>query len=245
MVRDLARRGDLARQRAEERLLEKPFFDPESVRGLALPFQSSMPSAREPKLYALRAAPLTVGPVFRDRALTESFTNYLVRDILPELRPAYDELLPPVIPHSQHEVAVYEQSRHLLNNSVALVAVAVNNLRSVELHSTRATDTIEVRRLELDAQEQMYFQPMLTAMTQLLAALEAVGSCRFILDLETPTDSSVRQGQQAGPLRGTRVQFTRDLGIPAAEDAVQRHAAACRRQLARAGGLTAWEPERR
>jgi Putative DNA-binding domain len=68
VVRELARRGDLARQYAEERLRAKPFFDPENVRGLALPFQ---PSAKEPKIYTLRATPLTVGPVFRDRALTE------------------------------------------------------------------------------------------------------------------------------------------------------------------------------
>jgi hypothetical protein len=120
----------------------------------------------------------------------------------------------------------------------------VNKLGSVELHSTRATDPIEARQLELDAQEQMYFHPMLTAMAKLLAALEAVGSCRYLLDLETPTDSSLRDGQQAGALRGTRVRFTGELGIPAAEDEVQSHAAACRRQLARAGGLTGWEPER-
>ena len=122
MVRELARRGDLARVHAEERLREKPFFDPESVRDLALPFQ---PSTRVPKLYTLRATPLTVGPVFRDRALTERFTNDLVSDILPLLRPPSDEPLPPVIQHSQHEVAVYEQSRRLLPNSVALGAVAV------------------------------------------------------------------------------------------------------------------------
>ena len=89
----------------------------------------------------------------------------------------------------------------------------------------------------------MYFQPMLAAMAKLLAALEAVGSCRYLLDLDTPQDSSVRQGQNAGSLRGTRVRFTCELRVPAGEEEIQTHAARCRRQLARAGGLTAWEPE--
>jgi Putative DNA-binding domain len=242
MVRDLARQGNLARERADERLREKPFFDPETVRTLALPFQSS---TKESKLYSLRATPLTVGPVFRDRALTESFTNYLVSDVLPLLRPAHDQLFAPVIQHFQHGIAVYEQSIHTFNNSAALGAVSVNNLGSVELHSVRTTAPDDARRLDLDAQEQMYFRPVLTAVAELLAALEAVGSCRYLLELETPEDSQVRQMQQAGMLPGRRVRFTGEFGVPAAAEEVQSHAADCRRQLARAGGLTAWEPQRR
>jgi Putative DNA-binding domain len=241
MVRALARRGEVARERAEERLREEPLFDLEAVLRLHIPFSSSEPTS---KFYALRATALTVGPVFRDRALTEAFTEYLKSEALPLLRPEHDHVSRPIVQHFQHGVTVHEASLLDRNKSMSLCAVAVNSLGSVELHSARATDPIEAQRLELDAQEQMYFAPMFTAMGELLAALEAVGSCRYLLDLEAPKDSKVWHGQQAGPLRGTRVQFTGELGVPAAEEELRSHAASCRRQLARAGGLTAWEPER-
>jgi Putative DNA-binding domain len=243
MVRALARRGELARERAEERLREKPLFALEAVERLQLPFSASTANS---KVYTLRATPLTVGPVFRDRALTEPLAEYLKSEVLPMLRPPHDRVSPPVVQHFQHGLTVHEESLHTRDNSTALCAIAVNSLLgSVELHSTRATDPIEARQLELDAQEQMYLSPMFTAIGELLTALEAVGSCRYVLDLETPRDSSVRQGQQAGNLRGTRVRFSGELGVPAAEEEVQSHVASCRRQLARAGGLTAWEPEGR
>jgi len=240
IVREPARQGDLARERPEARLLlEQPLFDPEAVPRVPLAFS---PSEAESKVYTLRATPLTVGLAFRDRALTESFTKYLESEVLPLLRPPHDRLSPSTVQPLQHGVTVFEQSLHVSTNSAALCAAAVSNQGIVELQSARETDPDEARRLDLDAQEQLYFRPMLSAMGEVLAALEAIGACRYLLELETPKDSYVQQGQQSGKLRDTLVRFTGELAVPAAEEEIQSHVAACRRQLARAGGLTVWEP---
>jgi hypothetical protein len=115
----------------------------------------------------------------------------------------------------------------------------------------RLGDPMELTQMQANDQVPRFMVPLLTAAAELMQGVEALGTARFRLRILAETDARLFVGGAAAklptsdPMNDYRpiIEMEGELLIPADDDTVRSAAEGCLRELMRAAGLDAWEPE--
>lgn len=239
-VAQLAAKGADAATRAIERLDLLPGLDSSDRALPPLPTGSKSHIRR----IRLRIAPLTTRPGFQDDVLATPFVNSFEEKIFP-LVCGVEDLTPRNVV-SQYGFR-FEASHSDLHRNGAIVWIAGADGRgAVEVGMIRASEPDDARRIRLEIQ-QRHFQAFFTAATAALRAIESFGEAFYWMDFQPPSNSyiTVPDEQAGGSQRAVAaLRFPGRIVIPSSEPELRAEAERCVRQLARAGGLAAFEPAR-
>jgi hypothetical protein len=242
----LARRGDLAQTRADDRLYELPLVH-DAMRTPERIFGDNPTSGVEPwplQEVIVRASPYTIGGSFADRALSKQLADQVqnvVTSLLP--RPPRDSRQRVAVrARGVYSVAIGQEQGPLggiVQADAVVDAGGVVALRLVVRCDPHVTELVRVG----------WFPALVEGAAALLGALDAYGRAAIGIEIRGATGLYMALSPQAfGEIKpddlfgGNALRAGGDIALPADEADVQEVVDRWTRELGRAAGLPAWEP---
>jgi hypothetical protein len=250
MVLALAAKKQTARERATDRLFS---LSPPPTGSQVTPSRLAFTHNPKELMYRLAVTPLTLSGDFHDRALRKS-TIDLMHGVLYGLRPVPPERVAPQPLTTQYGLTLSHSlftGSHGLPEVQTVCTVALDGRGLVEVSLRVFRDPIELAQMDVDVQVPQFLHPLLAAAATMLEGLEAVGTALFYLQIHAPPDATLFMGATAAPLQRSNpatpgrvtIDVVGELLTPADDDVIDDAAEASLRQVMRAAGVAAYEPE--
>jgi hypothetical protein len=237
-ILELARRGALARERAQVRLVNQPLvneaLDPPDARGV-VNWLAGRP-ANTVRVVA-RIAPLTVTPQLSDwpmsRLAAEECAGAASSLVVGQ---GPGEKLKPVAiePHGRGVVATAEISRGMLQRgSATVVADSAGVFGAVVTRASKHTTTVILDTLVAEE-----IRPIIDRLAITLSFAEAYGTALCDLWLLVPGEVTVHRAPRRAPL----IHVSGEMVVPADSEEVSALIARWQRELERTVGIGSFEP---
>lgn len=242
---ELARRGDLARDRARERLVTLPSV----AEALAYPSEMeewlSDRGDADDQIVSLtvRAGPFGVPGHFADRVLSQAFAQHLNHAALQLIAAASPPMPSGMSAQVRFQVHPRAISFHGASPVTKLYVDVTADAGGVV--GVRLTENLANGRLQLPSFRTHRLEPILTLITKALLQLDGLGGAAISLELIAGGKLSVQHDLDgSGTIGRGPVHVGGQIAVPAAPADVAALAGRWTRELGRAAGIALLEPNR-